>query len=84
MRSRLWGRGREVGQALTATAWESEGSGAEEVQGGVAAGRSDTWEVTSEDADAVVVGGRHGTKKGEGRGLLDGGKTRLESPLEWG
>ena len=53
----------EVGQALTSTAWELEGSGVEEIPGGAAAVRGDTWEVTSEDVDAEGVGGCHGAKE---------------------
>ena len=52
-----------VGQSLTMTVWKSEGSGAEEVPGGAAAGGGDAWEVTSEDADAAGAVGHHGAKK---------------------
>ena len=52
-----------MGQALTETARESEGSGAETAPGGAAAGRGDTWDVTSEGADKAGSGGRHGAKQ---------------------
>ena len=58
------GEGR-VGQALTVTAWGLERSGTYEVPVGVEARGGNTWEVTSEDADAAVAGGCHGAKKRE-------------------
>ena len=48
------------------------------------AGGGNTWDVTSEDAEEAGEGGCNKENKGEGRGLMNDGKTRLASPLEWG
>ena len=74
----------EVGLTMVATSGESEGSGSEEGQGGAEAGKGVTLDTTSEDADAAVARGHHGEKKGKGRGLPAGRKTRPAIPLQWG
>ena len=67
---------------LTATAGESEGSGAEDGPGGAAAGRGATSDVPSKDAYAAGAGGRHGAEKRKRRGFPAGRKTRPIIPLE--
>ena len=59
------GGAEEAGRLLTAKVRESEGSGAEAAPGGAAAGKGNTWDVTSEDAvaDEAGTGGRHGEKQ---------------------
>ena len=71
------GEAGEVGQAMTETAWESERCGAEEVTGGAAASRGNTWKVRSEDGDAMGAGGRHWAKK-RGRERVDGRQENLD------
>ena len=67
------GGGREVSNTRTATARGSQESGVGLLPGCIAAGRSDTWLVTSEAADKAGVGGRHGERRKPSRRVLSSG-----------
>ena len=74
----------EVGQDLTATARELEGSAAEAVPGDAAASGGATWDVNSKAADESGTGFCHGEKQREREKDADRReKPRPASPLEW-
>ena len=79
----------------TATAWGTQGSGAGELPGDTATGRSKTRKATSVAADEAGAGGRHGARIGLRERVSDrrekptgessgvGGRRGATRPMEW-